>query len=267
MALDPMTTAALISGGSRLIGGLFGSSSASKQRSADAANMAADRALQKEFAQYGVRWKVEDAKAAGLHPLAALGIQTHSASPVAIGTKTDRSMQNAMEGAGQDISRAMMAKATKDERLFDLTSQRKRNRLLNEGLMLDNQLKLAQLHPQSQQPPPMPDGIVDITSPPETGSFLGNKPNAAGAPPWKFGPGVKTEDIEKWYGEPGEWAYGAASIYRDIMRNAKRQGQYWGKRHGDALRRKLENMARNFHKSRKGKDEFSYHKGKKYLQF
>lgn len=31
--------------------------------------------LQREFAQHGIRWRVEDARAAGLHPLAALGMQ------------------------------------------------------------------------------------------------------------------------------------------------------------------------------------------------
>lgn len=34
---------------------------------------ASNEALQREFAQMGIRWKVDDAKAAGLHPLYALG--------------------------------------------------------------------------------------------------------------------------------------------------------------------------------------------------
>lgn len=34
---------------------------------------ASNEALQREFAQMGIRWKVEDAEAAGLHPLYALG--------------------------------------------------------------------------------------------------------------------------------------------------------------------------------------------------
>lgn len=42
--------------------------------------------MQKEFAQMGVRWKVEDAKAAGLHPLYALGANTVSASPINTGS-------------------------------------------------------------------------------------------------------------------------------------------------------------------------------------
>lgn len=38
-------------------------------------------AMQKEFAQHGIRWRVEDALAAGLHPLAAIGGSGASASP------------------------------------------------------------------------------------------------------------------------------------------------------------------------------------------
>jgi hypothetical protein len=41
--------------------------------------------LQREFAQHGISWKVADAARAGIHPLAALGVQTHSASPVHVG--------------------------------------------------------------------------------------------------------------------------------------------------------------------------------------
>lgn len=37
--------------------------------------------MQKEFAQNGIRWRVEDAKAAGLHPLAALSMSGSGASP------------------------------------------------------------------------------------------------------------------------------------------------------------------------------------------
>lgn len=41
--------------------------------------------LQKDFAKHGISWKVQDAKDAGLHPLAALGAQTMSFSPSSVG--------------------------------------------------------------------------------------------------------------------------------------------------------------------------------------
>lgn len=69
-------------------------------------------ALQKEFAQNGIRWRVADATAAGLHPLYALGGQLPSFSP-AFSTDT---MGPALAEAGQNISRAVMAGATPYER-------------------------------------------------------------------------------------------------------------------------------------------------------
>lgn len=63
---DPIVTGSLITAGGSLLGGALGSSSASK-----AANK--DYRRQKEFAKNSIRWKVEDAKRAGLHPLFALG--------------------------------------------------------------------------------------------------------------------------------------------------------------------------------------------------
>lgn len=67
---------------------------------------------QREFAQHGIRWKVEDAKAAGLHPLAAMGASGASFSPVMVGD----TYGPAMAQAGQDISRAVEATRTQPER-------------------------------------------------------------------------------------------------------------------------------------------------------
>lgn len=68
---------------------------------------------QREFAQMGIRWKVADAKAAGIHPLYALGASTHSFAPVSVGGPDWGSI---LGGAGQDISRAYAAQQTRSER-------------------------------------------------------------------------------------------------------------------------------------------------------
>lgn len=68
--------------------------------------------MQREFAQMGIRWKVADAKAAGIHPLFALGGSGASAAPISVGD----SYGPAVAMAGQDISRAMMATRTQEER-------------------------------------------------------------------------------------------------------------------------------------------------------
>lgn len=64
---------------------------------------------QREFAKHGIRWKVADAKAAGLHPLAALGAAGAAYSPVAAAGSD-------LGSIGQDISRSIDATRTAEER-------------------------------------------------------------------------------------------------------------------------------------------------------
>lgn len=70
-------------------------------------------AMQKEFAKHGLRWRVQDAVAAGLHPLIGAGVQPSSGSPVYAG---ETGFQQAFGRIGQDIGRAWSAKATPGER-------------------------------------------------------------------------------------------------------------------------------------------------------
>jgi hypothetical protein len=60
--VDPVTTSALISGGSSLLGGLFGNSSAKKAA-------AQSIAFQREMAQNAHQYEVADLEAAGLNPM------------------------------------------------------------------------------------------------------------------------------------------------------------------------------------------------------
>ena len=96
---------------------LFGSyKSAESQRKANEMNMQLAReqmAYQKELAQSQIQWRVEDAKKAGLHPMAALGLSPMSYSPVsgsAVGSTYDYSgVGNSLQQMGQDIDRARLA--------------------------------------------------------------------------------------------------------------------------------------------------------------
>lgn len=97
--MNPVVAGSLIGAGGNLLGGLLGSSDAHK-----------NRRMQKEFAQYGIRWRVEDAKAAGLHPLYALGAQIPSFSPV----HSEAPAQ--LAEMGQNIGRAVQATQTAAER-------------------------------------------------------------------------------------------------------------------------------------------------------
>lgn len=76
--------------------------------------------FQNKLATHGIRMKVADAEAAGIHPLAALGATTPSGgfgSSFQINPRgPSNRTSNALSGLGQDISRAAMATQTKDER-------------------------------------------------------------------------------------------------------------------------------------------------------
>lgn len=63
--------------------------------------------LQREFAKNGIRWRVEDAKAAGLHPLFALGGAGATASP-AMQVMTQEAGPSYSQ-MGQNLSRAAQA--------------------------------------------------------------------------------------------------------------------------------------------------------------
>lgn len=100
--MDPIVTGALISGGAQLLGGLISSGSNSSSNAMNAQ-------LQREFAQNGIRWRVEDAKAAGLHPLAALGTSGASASPSFVAGDLGESIARAGQSMGDIVSRTRTA--------------------------------------------------------------------------------------------------------------------------------------------------------------
>ncbi len=71
--------------------------------------------MQKEFAQNSIRWRVADAKAAGIHPLYALGASSASFSPIQ-GYGGDYGISDAFNTFSQGIDRAAQAKMTREER-------------------------------------------------------------------------------------------------------------------------------------------------------
>lgn len=85
---------------------------------------------QREFAQQGIRWKVDDAKASGLHPLAALGAQVSSFSPISVGSSsaalessTSVAPKLDLSDMGQNLSRAEAAGSTAGERTSKLAAE------------------------------------------------------------------------------------------------------------------------------------------------
>lgn len=156
------------------------------QREANAANLAQARELntinnaqqakyadlnlaqQRDFAQQGIRWKVDDARAAGLHPLAALGAQVSSFSPISVGSSSIFSESKApsvsaetmdLGNMGQDLSRAISAGSTAPERLSRVqrTVQAIATGQTLEKASLENDLLRATIaKTRSQIGPPIP---------------------------------------------------------------------------------------------------------------
>jgi len=139
--------APLISAGASLLSG-------SKQNKANAQAREQEYAQQKEFAQSGIQWKVEDAKKAGIHPLYALGANTVSYAPQSVGGSDFSYMADAGQNIGRaiDATRSNPAKAAATA----LTA------VQLEGLQLDNDIKRAQLNSalatarQAGNPPGLP---------------------------------------------------------------------------------------------------------------
>lgn len=129
----------LISAGASLAGGLLNSRAQQKANDANALMAQENIKLQKEFATHGIRWKVDDAREAGIHPLYALGAQTTSFSPVSVGAVPATGLGSGLAAAGQDLSRALNATRTAPERLEATAAAR----LQLEGLSLDNDIKRA----------------------------------------------------------------------------------------------------------------------------
>lgn len=108
-----------------------------KNRSHQDATNQANYEMQKEFAMNGIRWKAEDARQAGIHPLAAMGAQGYQASPSHVSSPPDYSAGNAVRNFGQDISRSINSTMTPEERTYKA--------LQVESLALDNAMKKKEL--------------------------------------------------------------------------------------------------------------------------
>lgn len=70
----------------------------------------------KEFAQNQIQWRVADARKAGLHPLAALGMAPISGPPSAIGGDSSGLGQGLSE-MGQNLSRAIDSYQSREDRM------------------------------------------------------------------------------------------------------------------------------------------------------
>lgn len=200
---------AIVTGGAKLLGGLFSDNSAEKQR-------AHNEALQREFAQNSIQWRVADAKKAGVHPMYALGAPSMSPA-VSI---SESGVGKAMGSMGQDISRAMFATQSQETRdtMFNKTLQD----LQVQNFTLKNDLlasQIAKLKSMGNPPAPPNLGSEGLVSVP-----MKNKPedlnlNVLGGTAVRGHPGFSsTNSMSDTYGDENpliQWLYGPAKMYFD----------------------------------------------------
>lgn len=200
----------LIGAGASLIGGAMNNSAQSK---ANAANIAAQAAAnkqnykaQKEFAQHGLRWKVEDANRAGIHPLYAVGApaQSFSASFGAAQSQPLTGMGDALSSAGQDVGRAVSQTLTPQEKVYNQTIQA----LQLDRASLENDLLRSQINRQRVEtsraafPSMSADGLMFH------GSSWDKNPQTSDA-----------QEIEDRYGDLVSALYGVGVIGSDVLHN------------------------------------------------
>lgn len=206
----------LVSGAASLVGGFLNRSAAKDAQTATNINLRDQYEHQKEFAQNGIKWRADDAKRAGIHPIYALGASTPSYSPQSVSFAADNSLGNALSNAGQDIGRAINATRTAPER--DAAFSKSVQQLQLEGMGLDNQIKQATLASSIQRlranaNPPLP--IAEATKADDRPlGYVGGS---------KIHTDPSTSNVDdfwtKRYGEPGEWVGAPLVMWQDFKKN------------------------------------------------
>lgn len=151
----------LIGMGSKLLGGFMNQNA---QENANAANQALQQtqmAYQHQANTHGVRWRVEDAIAAGLHPLAAMGMSPAQGFSASVGHQSpETGLGSALGDMGQDITRAINATRTQNERGQAFVDAARS--LATERGNLQNELLKLQIRRLEQTMNPPAPGQVDV---------------------------------------------------------------------------------------------------------
>lgn len=178
----------LLSFAGDLIGGVLGARSAENAKDANVAMSAADREWQKEMATQGIRYRVADARSAGISPLAAMGAQLIQPSPTAIGVSSDNSWANAASSMGQNLERAFNATSTGPDRMHLL--QLENAQLQNDYLRAQIAASNVATRNQAGVPPGLPSpsynrgaGLEEVVPSKRTSSMRANSAREAAISP------------------------------------------------------------------------------------
>lgn len=104
--------------------------------------------FQQDYAKHVMEWRVEDAKNAGVHPMAALGVSNPSYSPVSAPSApsfADAGSFDTGSTFGQSLNRASFQAKTLEQQRVAVEMGFQTIGLQNKGLELDNQFKALQI--------------------------------------------------------------------------------------------------------------------------
>lgn len=133
----PFPWAAVIPAAASLVGGLI-----SNRNNRNIADQNAE--LQREFAQHGIKWKVQDAKEAGLHPLFGLTGTTASFSPVTFSDALGPAVSDAGSQVGSYLANEQRRRDEKRERSIERQVQM-------DQIILGQQRLRSQIHVDTAQ--------------------------------------------------------------------------------------------------------------------
>lgn len=202
----------LIGGALGALGSILGGNAAEKGKKAEIA-------YQKEFAKQGVRWRVEDARAAGIHPAIAMGASVPSYTPVGLGSGTAEGLAGASQAIGGAISRTMTA----PERVDAFTQQTQALTLSRMGL--ENELLATEIANAKRQfaGPAFPLAVGDAGVVPGQGDAV-IVPTPFGLPGLKVANPDLAQTSQNHFGEPLEWLYGIGNWVDSLARTITGKG-------------------------------------------
>lgn len=219
--------------GSDVLGAVFGAASARKQHR-----------VAKQFAQNAIQWRVNDAKAAGIHPLYALGAQVSAGPPIGTGSEGLGSSLGSIGRAIDDRNRPGMTEDEKKAVTLDLEHRGLQNDLLR--------AQIAKLTNADKGIPGQGGDVVKAVTPKELVTMLG-----------KLGPGPQNfsdaEDVEQRYGEIVSEVQGMrnlmddvyGSINRDLVNQVARAvGGVFSKKYPKTLKSNIRKAAKSWSERR-----------------
>jgi len=200
--------------------GIFASDQQRKANNAMLSDKALDRQFQKDFAQHGIQWRVEDARNAGLHPLAALGanVSIPSASPVFQDSSSP--LADALGNMGQDIMRALKSNVSEEQKiLMDLQVER---------AQLENDFLRSKIRNTDQDTASMPTGSGYFmqgqgdSKKVLVGDVAGNSVSVGGRVISTDPLSSDAQTLEDRYGDVGGIIFGIMNMIKDTSDSYKR---------------------------------------------